>query len=76
MDPANHAALSFLSQAYAAAGQPELARKAGADKTQPLFEVLEGPPDPTRLPSQLIKPTPGALVWFVDRLAVAKLTHS
>ena len=47
---------------------------AGADKTEPLFEVLEGPPDPVRLPSQLIKPTTGTLVWFVDRLAVAKLT--
>jgi 6-phosphogluconolactonase len=47
---------------------------AGADKTQPLAEVIEGPPDPTRLPSQLIKPSPGELVWFVDRLAAAKLT--
>jgi 6-phosphogluconolactonase len=46
---------------------------AGADKTAPLAEVLEGPPDPTRLPSQQIRPT-GALVWFVDRLAAAKLT--
>ena len=49
---------------------------AGADKTQPLFEVIEGPPDTTRLPSQLIKPTAGALIWFVDRLAVAKLSNA
>jgi 6-phosphogluconolactonase len=47
---------------------------AGADKAGPLAEMLEGPPDPERLPSQLIKPTAGALLWFVDRLAVAKLT--
>ncbi len=47
---------------------------AGADKVQPLVEVLEGPPDPSRLPSQLIAPTGGALLWFVDRLAAAKLT--
>ncbi len=49
---------------------------AGADKAEPLAEVLEGPPDPARLPSQLIKPTAGKLIWFVDRLAVAKLTQT
>jgi 6-phosphogluconolactonase len=49
---------------------------AGADKAQPLAEVLEGPPDTARLPSQLIKPATGELLWFVDRLAAAKLTAS
>jgi 6-phosphogluconolactonase len=48
---------------------------AGADKAGPLAEVLEGPPDSERLPSQLIKPATGTLLWFVDRLAVAKLTR-
>jgi 6-phosphogluconolactonase len=48
---------------------------AGTDKAVPLAEVLEGPPDPHRLPAQLIKPD-GRLVWFVDRLAAAKLTRS
>jgi len=47
---------------------------AGADKARPLAEVLEGPPDPARLPSQLIRPAPGELLWFVDRLAAAQLT--
>jgi 6-phosphogluconolactonase len=48
----------------------------GADKAEPLQEVLEGPPDPLRLPSQKIRPVSGKLVWFLDRLAAAKLTQS
>jgi 6-phosphogluconolactonase len=48
---------------------------AGADKAEPLREVLEGPPDPLRLPSQKIQPVSGKLVWFLDRLAAAKLTQ-
>jgi 6-phosphogluconolactonase len=47
---------------------------AGPDKAHPLAEVLEGPPDPARLPSQSIRPSPGELFWFVDRLAAARLT--
>jgi 6-phosphogluconolactonase len=47
----------------------------GADKAEPLREVLEGPPDPLRLPSQKIQPTGGKLVWYLDRLAAAKLTQ-
>lgn len=38
----------------------------GADKAQRLKEVLEGPTDPERLPSQLIRPDPGKLVWLLD----------
>jgi 6-phosphogluconolactonase len=49
---------------------------AGTDKAEPLAEVLEGPPDPTRLPSQLIQPSAGKVVWFVDRLAAARLTST
>ncbi len=48
---------------------------AGTDKTIPLAEVLEGPPDTNRLPSQLIRPE-GRLVWFVDRAASSRLTHT
>jgi 6-phosphogluconolactonase len=47
---------------------------AGADKTEPLAGVLEGPPDPRRLPAQLVRPAHGRLVWFVDRQAAARLT--
>jgi len=48
---------------------------AGAEKAEALAEVLEGPADPARLPSQLIRPRPGGLVWIVDRLAAARLTR-
>jgi len=46
---------------------------AGADKAGVLAEVLEGPPDPKRLPSQGVRPDNGRLVWFVDRPAAARL---
>jgi 6-phosphogluconolactonase len=39
---------------------------AGADKAERVAEVLEGPPDPQRLPSQMIRPTDGQLVWILD----------
>ena len=32
---------------------------AGADKAEPLAEVLQGPPDPQRLPSQRVRPADG-----------------
>lgn len=48
---------------------------AGEDKAERLPEVLEGPPDTDRLPSQLIRPTTGRLLWFVDRAAAARLKH-
>ena len=38
----------------------------GASKAARLQEVLEGPPDPRRLPVQLIQPTNGRLTWVVD----------
>jgi 6-phosphogluconolactonase len=45
----------------------------GADKTDVLREVLEGPDDRQRLPSQGIRPTAGGLTWLVDRAAAARL---
>lgn len=38
----------------------------GASKASRLQEVLEGPPEPRRLPVQLIQPTGGRLTWLVD----------
>jgi len=38
----------------------------GASKAARLQEVLEGPRDPTRLPSQLIQPATGRMTWLVD----------
>ncbi len=46
---------------------------AGDDKADALAEVLEGPPDPERLPSQLIRPESGRLFWLVDRTAASRL---
>lgn len=42
---------------------------AGADKAQRVAEVLEGPRDPLRLPSQLIQPVSGELAWILDAQA-------
>jgi len=47
----------------------------GASKAARLQEVLEGVPDPRRLPVQLIKPTTGQLTWVVDA-AAAGMTES
>jgi 6-phosphogluconolactonase len=46
---------------------------AGAGKTQRLPEVLRGERDPLRLPSQLIQPVAGKLVWLVDKAAAERL---
>ena len=48
---------------------------AGADKAAPLLAVLEGRDDPNRLPSKLIAPVDGDLLWLVDRAAAASLTR-
>ncbi len=45
----------------------------GADKAQVLKEVLTGPRDPERLPSQLIRPASGILMMILDRTAAALL---
>ena len=45
----------------------------GAKKTAVLAEVLTGPRDPERLPSQLIRPANGKLLFLLDEIAAAKL---
>ena len=45
----------------------------GDDKAPALKAVLEGPFEPNQLPSQLIQPTDGRLVWMVDKKAAAML---
>ena len=45
----------------------------GPEKTAVLAEVLMGPPDPERLPSQLIRPSSGKLLFLLDEAAAAKL---
>jgi 6-phosphogluconolactonase len=46
---------------------------AGSKKTDILAEVLTGPRDPERLPSQLIRPSNGKLLFLLDEIAAAKL---
>jgi 6-phosphogluconolactonase len=46
---------------------------AGADKAERLVEVLEGPADVERLPSQLLRQARGRVVWLVDEAAAARL---
>ncbi len=45
----------------------------GVGKAAILSRVLEGPYEPTVLPSQIVAPTHGALNWLIDRAAAAEL---
>lgn len=45
----------------------------GPDKAPTLRDVLEGPPDPERLPAQLIRPSGGRVIWLADGPAAAGL---
>lgn len=47
---------------------------AGPDKAMNLAAVLEGARDPDRLPSQLISPRDGDLLWLVDSAASSRLS--
>lgn len=46
---------------------------AGAGKAARLAEVIRGPREPERLPSQLIRTANGKLEWLIDRAAAANL---
>lgn len=46
---------------------------AGASKVDVLPQVIRGPYEPDRLPSQTVKPANGLLRWILDREAAAKL---
>jgi 6-phosphogluconolactonase len=45
----------------------------GGEKAAVLRAVLDGPPDPERLPAQLIRPVAGRLLWLVDQAAASRL---
>jgi 6-phosphogluconolactonase len=45
----------------------------GESKAAVLEEILEGPPDFERLPTQAVRPDNGKLHWFVDFSAAARL---
>ena len=46
---------------------------AGTEKAEALAHVLEDASDPQRWPAQMIQPTSGDLLWFVDAAAAARL---
>ena len=46
----------------------------GSGKAERLKEVLEGPLETDRLPSQLIRPTHGTLRWLIDQGAASQLS--
>ena len=46
----------------------------GQEKAEILKRILEGEYQPDILPSQLIRPKQGRLVWLVDRTAASRLT--
>ncbi len=46
----------------------------GESKAEALAEVLEGERNPEKYPAQLLNPTDGELIWFVDEAAASKLT--
>ena len=46
---------------------------AGAEKAAALVQVLAGPRAPARYPSQLIAPSAGDVVWFIDAAAASAL---
>ena len=46
---------------------------AGAGKAGRLADVIDGPCNTARLPSQLISPENGRLIWVVDRAAAAEV---
>jgi 6-phosphogluconolactonase len=48
------------------AGSTVLFLVTGENKAPALRDVLEGPYDPDRLPSQLVRPRRGRLIWLVD----------
>ncbi|HMG36263.1 MAG TPA: 6-phosphogluconolactonase [Blastocatellia bacterium] len=48
---------------------------AGADKAETLRNVLEGPYQPQIYPSQMIRPSRGALLWMIDEAAAGFLSQ-
>jgi len=47
---------------------------AGEAKASMLHQVLEGPYRPAELPAQIVRPSPGEVIWLVDAAAAAKLS--
>jgi len=48
----------------------------GSGKAPVVWQVLQGPLDPFRLPAQNLRPADGELVWMIDRAAAAGLAET
>ncbi len=46
---------------------------AGEKKAEAVRDIIEGPRDPDRLPAQIVAPSDGQLMWFLDRAAASLL---
>jgi 6-phosphogluconolactonase len=46
----------------------------GAQKADAVWRALEGPPDPERVPAQLIRPSASRAVWLLDAAAASRLS--
>jgi 6-phosphogluconolactonase len=55
-------------------GREDLFLVAGDGKASMLKQVLEGPFAPDERPAQIVRPTPGDVIWLVDAAAAEKLT--
>ncbi len=55
-------------------GREVLFLVAGGGKASMLRNVLEGPFKPDQWPAQIVRPTPGEVLWMVDSPAAAELT--
>lgn len=54
-------------------GRQTVLQAVGADKAEPLYEVLYGPEDIHRFPCQIATRDSDTAIWFLDRAAAAKL---
>ncbi len=73
--PKLHASRLTLTVPILNRGATVLFLVSGTDKASVLREVLEGPRDPERLPSQLIRPIAGRLIWLADQVAAGHLSE-
>lgn len=48
----------------------------GSSKAEPLWQALAGDPDPRRCPASAVRRTDGALVWWADAAAAARVQPS
>jgi 6-phosphogluconolactonase len=47
---------------------------AGQKKAEAVRDIIDGPRDPDRFPAQIVAPTDGEVMWFLDRAAASLLT--